>query len=130
MVDGIQKMVYQNKEILVIDYSNRKEAEMIKKIAAFGDYIKKENKHVLVLGIFNEKSYATPGFLAQNRRVNAEVGHLIDKKALIGLNLAKKMILKGQNLAMNTNTKSFDTMEEAVQYLLEDQPVTVPKIIL
>jgi len=130
LADGIQKMVYLNKEILVIDYSNRKEADMIKKIIALGDFIKKENRHVLLLAIFNDRSFATPSFLHHTRKVNHEVGHLIDRKALIGLNLAKRMILKGQNLVLGSDTKSFNSMEEAVQYLLEDETVVQTKSIL
>jgi hypothetical protein len=120
LVDGIQKMVYNKKEILVIDYSNRKEAEMLKRITALGELIKKENKHVLMLAIFNDKSFATPTFMRQNEKVTREVGHLIEKKALIGLNDAKKIILEGQNKLFNSNCQSFESMEEAVQYLLGD----------
>ncbi len=129
IANRIQRVVANGKEILVTDYSNNKEADMIKKIVGLGEFIKKENKPVLLLFIFNEKSYATPGFIKKATQVYMETNHLIIKRALIGLNLAKKMILKGHNIK-ETTTRSFDTMEEALAYLLEEQPVVVPKIIL
>ena len=102
---------------------------MIKKIVGLGEFITKENKRVLLLFIFNEKSYATPNFIKKSTQVYLETNHLIEKRALIGLNLAKKMILKGHNIK-ETTTRSFDSMEEALAYLLEEQPVVIPKRIL
>jgi len=110
LANRIQKVVANNKEILVTDYSNNKEADMIKKIVGLGEFIIKENKPVLLLFIFNEKSYATPAFIKKATQVYMETNHLIEKRALIGLNLAKKMILKGHNIK-ETTTRSFDSME-------------------
>ncbi len=127
IANRIQRVVANNKEILVTDYSNNKEADMIKKIVGLGEFVKKENKPVLLLFIFNEKSYATPAFIKKSTQVYLETSHLIEKRALIGLNLAKKMILKGHNI-QPTTTRGFDSMEEALVYLLEEA-VVVPKPI-
>ena len=121
---AITRLVYLNKTFMIIDYSNSRENEMINRISILGDLVKLENKAVYLIAIFNDKSFATPSFMQQTELVTKGLGTLIENKALVGLNLAKKMILKGQNNAYNTNIKSFDTVEEAIQDLLK-QPALV-----
>ena len=63
MKERLKKIVYKNKEILIIDYSNCKEPGMIELATAAKELILKENKKVLVLNILNDKTYVTPKFI-------------------------------------------------------------------
>ncbi|MFZ6001720.1 MAG: hypothetical protein ACOYW3_14515, partial [Bacteroidota bacterium] len=46
------------------------------------------------------------------------VKHLIERNALVGLNTAKMMILKGFNLLLGTDFRSFASEQAGVEYLL------------
>ena len=121
MNSDIKIEIHGDKEILVIDFSGRKEDEMIRMMIEFREIIIAGNKPVLVLGILNEKNYLTSGFMQSFRKVKRnEVTPFIKKQALIGLNDTKKIILKGYNLFFNRNIRPFDTKDEAIQYLISE----------
>src|SRR5262245_34787173 len=97
-MNGVSKKEYLDKEILVIDYSDCKEAEMIERLMYAKELLQRENKPMRVLCLLNNKNYATPNFLRSVERVNTEVPELILKQAVVGLSSVQKMILKGLNL--------------------------------
>ena len=116
----IQRVKYRGKEILVADYSNCKEAEMISVATELKDLIDKEGKMVLVLSVFNEKNYATPNFVRHIEKEIRKVEHLVDKQAVTGLNDIKIWIVKGLNLWLKKSVKHFDTVGEAFKFLVDD----------
>lgn len=127
---GVNKVEYSGKEILVIDYSDSKEAEMIQRLMYARNLVLSENKRVLILSVFNKKNYATSNFVKQVEQVNAEMSYLIVKQSIVGLTSVQKWILKGLNLFKLEKNKilDFQTTEEAFMYLVEDskseRPVT------
>lgn len=75
-----------------------------------------------LISVFNDKNFATPLFMREAEKVASNVDHLIQHQAIVGLNSTKKIILKGFNLLLNRDYKSFDSMEEALQHLLQLAP--------
>lgn len=118
--------MHHHKEILVVDYSDTKESEMISRLHALRDLMVRENKPVLLLSIYNDKSYATPPFVRAIEEATDQVAHLIRKQALTGLNHPKKMILKGYNNRFKKNIQNFDTPEQAMDFLADDQTTDKP----
>lgn len=116
----VRKMTYRNKEILIIDYSNGNEAEMIAAATEVKELILTENKLVLTLSIFNERSYATPKFMRHVETVIMEFGNLTSKNAAIGLSKPKIMILDGLNLLLKKSIISFGSIDEALDFLVSD----------
>lgn len=114
----ISKIECDGKKILEIDYSNCKEAEMIALIRQAGNIGRTENRPFLVLSIVNEKNYLTPGFMKEVREIVNSNLHFIEKQAIVGLTPTQKTILKGLNIFVQRNFKTFDTKEEAVRFLL------------
>ena len=47
-----------------------------------------------------------------------EVKNYINRNALVGLNTPKMMILKGFNLLLGTDFRTFATEREAIEYLI------------
>ncbi len=94
---------------------------MIEKVIAAKDTILAGNAPVLLLSIFNDKSYATPLFMRTIERETKAILPLLDKQAVTGLNTTKKMLLKGFNFLFRWNIQNFDTVEEAINFLVDEK---------
>jgi hypothetical protein len=110
---------HQGKEVLIIDFSNCKEEQMIETLTEARDKVIAEKIPRLMLAIFNEKSFITPKFLHHfNSYKREDVIPYILKQALIGLSEPKKIIVKGVNYLSNRSMKVFDAKSEAIDYLV------------
>jgi hypothetical protein len=116
---SIKQIDKEGKTLLVIDYSNCKEAEMLSGEAELKERILQINKPILLISVFNDQAYVTPTFMRTAERDNVELSHLLEKQAVVGLNPIKKMILKGFNLLMRRNVRNFESVEEAMEFLLD-----------
>lgn len=116
----LSKEIHEGVTILLIDYSDLKEAQLIALLNEAIDLVIRENEPRLVLVQFNERSFITPAFLRRAEQINKEYGHLIRCQAFIGLSDVKKFILKGFNLFLGKNYKAFETKEEAIRHLLDE----------
>ena len=118
-MEGVRKLQIEDKEILIIDYSDCKETEMIRRLEHAKTLVQNENKPALILNILNDKAYLTPNFVRQSESVYAEVNQLIEKNAIIGVSQVQKMIIKGFTLLGNRKLQIFDTFDESIKYLIE-----------
>lgn len=109
----------QGKEIIVVDYSHLKDADMIKLAIQAKALIMKKPTPKLIVNSF-KNTFATPAFLRHMERESVEIKPFIARNALVSLNKPKMMILKGFNLLLATNFRAFSTEYEAVQYLIEE----------
>lgn len=116
----ITKIKKENIEILILDYSDCNEDQMIEIAVKAKPMILAATRPLAILSVFNDRAYATPKFVMALKKETAEVIHLIDRQAVVGLNDSKKIILKGFNFLFRINIKAFDTTEEALQFLVED----------
>ncbi len=114
----IRKIVKNQQEIFVIDYTNLTESQMMAVASEGKRQLLANNKRVPVLTIFNHKSYVTPAFMRHSERETKEVIHLVKDVAFIGLSPVKKMILKGYNFLFQKSFLAFDSEEEAIAHLL------------
>jgi len=118
MKERLKKVLHKNTEVLVIDYSNSKEAAMIEIILAARALIVKENKKVLVLSILNDKNYTSPKFIRILEKELKELHHLITKNAVTGISEVQKWLVKGINLWYKTQIHTFDSVDEALDFLV------------
>ncbi|MEO7990016.1 MAG: hypothetical protein ABI663_10770 [Chryseolinea sp.] len=109
------------KDILIIDFSDRKEDQMIELIIESRNSIAIQNIPQYALVIFNEKNFFTPKFMKFLRTEQTEANALIVRQAIVGLSKTQLIILKGYNLITNRNIKAFSTKAEAIEYLLADK---------
>ena len=119
-MNRIQKIQVGNREILLIDYSDLKQDQMIELGDLVLAQVLDDNTRFRILNIFNERNYLTPLVMNHQRKIVKEAIHLADKVAIIGLNPVKKIILNGINLLLGREFKSFSTREEALAYLSSD----------
>src|SRR5688572_32412688 len=94
----IREFETNNRKVFIIDYSNQKEVEMIANLLDLKGRILNQSSPVLIMTIFNDKSYATPKFMRTAEQATREVMDLVERQALVGLNHPKKIILRGYSL--------------------------------
>ena len=117
---SIRFEILKNKPVFIIDYTNSSESQMIETIKEAKRLIFQKNEPVLILAIFDDKIFITPNFMKVAIHETKEVINLIEKQAIVGLSPVKKLILKGYNFTLNRNIQSYDTKEEALNFLLDD----------
>ena len=116
----VRKIIVNGQVLLEVDYSNANGDQMIALLKEAAEIVRSENEKVLILSCFNRKNFVTPDFI---RNAEAEVGqlkHLITKQAIVGLSFTQEIILKGLNIFLQRNFKSFKTRDDAIQYLLDN----------
>jgi hypothetical protein len=117
VMPGVELIQVSNKEIISIDYSGCKPAQMI---AVFDQAreIVLTKKDCLLLNNFT-RAYITPLFMRHAEREMLPVRHLIKKSSFIGMTLPQRMILKGFQLFIgNDDYVAFDNREDAIDYLI------------
>ncbi len=107
-------------EILVIDFSNLKEEQMMKLISDSRKLLIQEKRPQKLLAIFNDKNYITTKVMRHFESDQKEAIYFSVKQAVVGLTVTQKMILTGHNTIFNRSIKSFETQEDAMTYLLGD----------
>lgn len=114
------KINYLGREIIIIDYSDLKEDDMIALSDSAVDLVLKEKKFTLVLNIFNERNYVTPKFMRNVEKSLPSVEHLQERNAIIGLSQVQLWILKAVNLWHKKQIHYFETKEAALEFLVQD----------
>ncbi len=120
VLNVIRKISQHNQEILVIDFSNLKENQMMQLISEARALLLREQRSQKVMAIFNEKNFITPKFMRHFETDQMEAIVFLAKQAVVGLTNPQKMILKGYNIFQNRNIKTFDAPEQTIEYLLDD----------
>ncbi|WP_420582925.1 hypothetical protein [Reichenbachiella sp.] len=116
---GLQKINFQGKEIIYLDYRGQSEQQMIGYLKEAEQTILDENKPYLTLTNISD-AFATKKFLQQAGRLGEKTEHLTVKGAIVGLNGGKKVLLKVFNrlFAGKKGLQPFDTEKEALEYLV------------
>lgn len=115
----ISRITKNNKEILIVDFSDCDENQMISLVEEGAQILLASNKPLLLLSIYNDQVYATPKFMNVVREETAKFIHMLEKQAIVGLSDTKKIILNGYNLSFKRNVRSFNS-KEAISFLIDD----------
>jgi hypothetical protein len=118
-MERVKKIVYREKEIISVDYSDCKETEMMVLLTNAKDIILAENKNVLIYSAFNSKNYITPTFMRHLEKELKEGERFIQKSAIIGLSKTQLWILKGINLWFKKKIYHFETRGQALDFLVD-----------
>lgn len=116
-MEKVRKVIHNNIEILIVDYSDSRGQSMIEIFDAATQQALEDGKPVLVLNIVNAKTFITPDFMRHVERELKKADHLIEKQAVVGLSTVQKWIIKGMNLWYKKQVHTFDTIEEALSFL-------------
>jgi hypothetical protein len=116
-MNRLYKIEIDKKEIIVIDYSDLKEVDIMVLASQSLQLVLYDNRPAAIMSIFNERNYGTRKVIKHMEEVNRKHMHLVEKQALLGLTATQKIILKGFNLILQRDIKAFATKEEAIAYL-------------
>lgn len=119
-MERVRKINHKGKEILVVDYSDQRGDSMIESFEKAKSLALGENKQIVVLSILNNKTFVNSNFMKHIRQRLPEVESLIDKQAVIGLSAIQEWILKGMNLWYGRKVHNFDSLDEALDFLVMD----------
>ena len=118
----IKTLMHKGTEILVIDYSGAKPEQMIelmrtaRQMALDGHWA-----HVRLLSILGTPNYLTPSYVRHVEAILREMDYAIERNAVVGLTKVQKWILLGINRWYQKGIKPFETIEDALDYLAENQ---------
>ena len=115
----VTKIFHQTKEIILIDYSNCREEEMINIVTDAKDMILIGNKPCLLVSIFCN-NYVTRKFMMHLEAELKAAEHLIKKNTITGISETQKWILKGVNLWYKKKIYDFSTLTEALDFLVTE----------
>jgi hypothetical protein len=116
-LESVRKIQHKDKVVLIVDYSGRRGMGMIEIFDRAKSLILEENKHFVILNIFNSKTFVSPDFMRHIQQNLSEVERLIDKQAIIGLSAIQVWILKGMNLWYSTKIYEFNSQDDALDFL-------------
>jgi hypothetical protein len=115
---GVELMQISGKEIIYIDYSGCKPAEMIRVFDQAKEIILTKKGDCLLLTNF-EHSYITPAFMRHAEKEMLVVSHLIKRNSFIGMTYPQRIILKGFRFFIRKDDYiHFDNRQKAIDYLL------------
>ena len=118
--DRIKRFQHKGRMITYVNYSglgNDCEAEFIKLIDEFTQFILKHGKHQLML-VNVENAYANGKIVSKMKSDSILTKEHLDKQAVVGINKIKTIFLKGINLFAKIEIKPFKTEAEALEYLI------------
>ncbi len=107
---------HNDKEILVLNYSELKEGGMIAVLDSSIEFALKRNKKTLALSILKD-NYITPTFMRHFEKQIVRIDHLADRNAIVGLSQIQLWILKAVNLWYKKQIHHFSTIDEALDFL-------------
>lgn len=116
-MSGYSLITHKGKEILYADYQGMTKEEIIKTMDEATEFALKEGRPLLRLsnmtGIF-----AVPEIVNKAKESGKRTNHLTIKRAAVGITGAKKILLNAYNRVSGNNTRAFDDVEDAKNWLV------------
>lgn len=117
----INKLDYKGKEVIYVDYQPCKsDAERLKQLEETAAYLSQHQGNALVLVDLRGQSGRSKEFMDRAKELEPNYGHNVYKRAILGIDGLKKVLLMAFNRFSNNSTKTvpFNTQEEAMEYLI------------
>ncbi len=120
MNERVRCFKVKEKTIVVVDYSDLKEEDMLSAQNRLAEVVMGMNIAVRIISKFNSRCYISSKFMRQVEDSTKVALHLIESQAVVGLTPVKKLILKGYNFMFNLDIRNFETEEDAITFLTRD----------
>ena len=112
----IQKITYNGKEIIYVDYRGLTEDQMLELAGSLRSYLL-SNPHFHLRLVNITDTPATRKFTTFIRQLGKETKHIEVKAAIVGITGAKKVLLAGYNRLLGGAMRPFEDEESAKAYL-------------
>lgn len=114
---GYSLITHKGKEILYVDYQDMTKEEILQVMDDATDYALELNRPMLRLsnmtGVFAVKEV-----VEKAKESGKTTNHLTIKRAAVGITGAKKVLFNAFNRFSGNNTRAFDTVEDAKDWLV------------
>lgn len=114
---GYKLINYKGKEILYVDYSGMQKDEILKVMDEATIFALEQNKPMLRLsnmtGVFAVKEV-----VEKAKESGKATNHLTIKRAAVGITGAKKVLFNAYNRFSGNDTRAFDTVDDAKEWLV------------
>ena len=119
MNDRIRWIEHKGKQILFSDFSDLKGEECINAVKGFEDFLVNLGKHDLLVYVDARNCDLDDVGFNVGRKVAKMVKPYIKKEAIIGITKGKDTLITLVNIFSDLGIKSFNTMDEAIDWLVE-----------
>ncbi|MBN2274759.1 MAG: hypothetical protein JXR41_00460 [Bacteroidales bacterium] len=124
MANGARFIEYKGKEIYFVDYTHIKKIEdflsVIKGTNAFREETKALGKRNLLMLVDVTGSFVYGEALDALKKSGKITKEITKKEAIVGITGAKKILLQIARLFTGMQLQSFDTVDEAKEWLVRD----------
>ncbi len=121
MSERVRWIEHGSHKILVMDFSGLKDEQLFKAIdAAYAAYKNKASRSTRSLTVLSDTPLFGQG-LERMKKFAKDTDGFDEKSAIIGLNVAKKVMLNVLNPFLKTKIKPFNSQEDAINWLAEDK---------
>ena len=110
---------YKGNEVLYLDYRGMNENQMIQTLYEATERSIQDNKPRLLLTNITG-TFVLPDFLKKAKEEGKRTKHLTLKSAIVGIEGAKKVLLKFHNLFVGSEMVPFHDEEEAKEWLVKE----------
>lgn len=114
----VSHITHKGREILHVDFSHLKQKSPV--MDTLNDWVKayKESDKEIFLLLDVTEAFSDPEVMEKMKHYGKTVFKGKSKKrAVVGITGAKKLLLRGYKLFTNTDLSTFDTVDEAKEYL-------------
>lgn len=116
--ERLRSVTLHGKEIVLVDYSNLKEAAMIELTHLHRDWVVTRAIESYFIANY-QNTYATAEYMKAAYAFAQATKPFVTRGALLGIYGAKIALLRGVTYFMDVNFKAFDSEEAAVHFLLQ-----------
>ncbi|GIV37834.1 MAG: hypothetical protein KatS3mg032_2213 [Cyclobacteriaceae bacterium] len=119
-MERISKIIIDNKTIVEVHYANLRDQDRSSicstiLLASSG----REPGPCNVIKYLNDRVFITPAVHAFGKKILKKNSQHINKLCFVGLTATHKILLKGFNIFMQRNFRSFSTRQEALNFILD-----------
>jgi hypothetical protein len=116
---GFSIIDYKGNEVLYLDYRGMNEKQMIQIVDEATERTIQDNKPRLLLANITG-TFVLPDFLKKAKEDGKRTKHLTLKSAIVGVEGAKKVLLKVYNYFIGNEMKPFNDEVEAKEWLVKE----------
>lgn len=115
--ERLRRIEYKGKEVILVDYNGLKESEMIALTNRHRDLVVAEQKESYFIAYY-ENTYGTPAYMQAAYEFTKATKPYIPKGAFMGIRGPKVALLKGVIYFLGANFRSFDSEQDALDFLM------------
>ena len=116
-MSGYSLITYKGKEILHVDYRGMSKNDVLKTMDEATAFANKENRPLLRLSDMTG-IVAVKAIVEKAKESGKVTNHLTIKRAAVGITGAKKVLFNAFNRFSGNNSRAFDSVEDAKEWLV------------